>query len=382
MALYFLRTDPATASTKTDSRRRFSWISYFGALLIVTAAIIQGTGLDRISIPVVCELLPPKFLPPSPRVLLLAMDRDPEGFEPLDLAMALRGLAKLNPARVIINGKIHLQSDSLTMLEGVRERLRHEGIDLIEGTLASPETLWRPVPICTYSPPSSFHLEIPLPRVAGRSAAEGKSCFLPSGDEKIPTSLPLLATTDSGEIAGSIWWEAMKPQKPNGPTWLLGGTMLLFPNHAPLLIDSGGVRTHSTSMTTMVPMDLFLLRIEEKERGTISPDFESLWDHTTVVIGSADDIHLTGSFHSILRNIYFNRLPLLLQSLLTLLLIIVLFTTRRLAPAKQLGIGLAIFFVTIGTGGFALHHALLLPLLAPLIAAFTLLLSSLLTLRR
>lgn len=384
MALYFLRTEPPAESPKNGAapRGQSVWISYVGALLIVSAAIIQGIGLDSLSLPLASKLLPAGFVPPAPRVLLLAMDRDAEGFDPLDVAMALRGLGKLHPSKIVINGNVRRKSDSLTILEGMRERLRQEGIDLIEGTPASPESLWRPVPICTYAPPLSLHLGSPLPRVPGNSAAEGKACFLPSGDEKISPSLPLLAATDAGEIAGSIWWEAMKPRQMTGSTWLLGGKVLLFPNHSTLLLSSGAISPLSTSSAMMVSMDLFLLRIEEMERGTISPDFEVLWEHATVVLGSADDIDLTGSFHAALQNTFFHRLPLPLQALLALLLILVLFTARRLTRGKQLGVGLAVLVVTIAAGVFALNHALLLPLLAPLISTSSLLLPSLLPSRR
>jgi hypothetical protein len=315
-------------------------------------------------------------------VILLAVDRNAEGFEPLDIAMALRGLRKLHPYRVIINGNVRRKSDSLTIVEGVRERIVHDGISLIEGTAVTPEALWRPVPLSTYTPPSSLHLESPLPRIPGRSVADGKSCFLPATDEKAASSLPLLASTESGEIAGSIWWEAMKPQMLTGPIWLLWGKLLLFPNHAPLLISSGGTKTFSTSSTTLVPMDLFLLRIEEKERGTFSPDFEALWDHATVVIGSTDDIGITGSLHSILKSISFKRLPLLGQTLLALILIVVLFALRRVSQGKRLFIATAILLLVIGSGIIALNHNILLPLLAPLVTALCILLSTLPSYRR
>lgn len=387
MALYFLKKEKNPCETPKDIKpsRGHEWISYVGALLLLTSAIIQAIGLDALSLPLadgMSHLLPPGLMPPSPKVILLTMDRDAEGFDPLDVAMALRGLGKLHPSRVIINGNVRRKPDSLTILEGVRGRLIQDGITLIEGTPSSPDALWRPVPLCTYTPPSSWPSVSSLPRIQGRSAAEGKSCFLPSTEEKAPSLLPLIAATDSGEIAGSVWWESMMPIRATGPLWLLAGKLLLFPNHAPLLISSGGANILSTSTTMVVAMDLFLLRIEEKERGTFSPDFESLWDHATVVVGTSDDIHLTGSLHSILRSISFHRLPLLSQAAMALLLIVLLFVMRRLPPQNQLGMALALVTLTIGAGGVALHHALLLPILPPLILAYSLLLSSFLSSRR
>ena len=375
MALYFLRTskDQRGASKGDIPLRSLTWLSYLGALLILITASIQAVGLDRFSLSAARSLLPKGFLPPPPKVVLFALDRDTEGFDPLELAMTLRGLAKLNPSQVIINGKIHLKSDSLTMLEGVHERLIHAGIRLVEGSPATSESLWKPVSLSTYTPPPTLHLDSPLPLIAGKSLPEGKTSFLPPTEDKATSAIPLLATTDAGEIAGSIWWDAIKSQRTTGTTWLLAGKLILFPHHAPLLISSGGARTHATTTTTMVPMDLFLLRIEEKERGTISPDFESLWDHATVVIGSTDDILITGTLHSILRNISFHRLPILLQALLTLVLIAMLFAARRLPRVHRMWIGTAILVITIVGGVFALNYALLLPSLAPLITAIILL---------
>lgn len=379
MTLYFLRSseDPKAPSKRALPLRSMTWLPYLGALMIVIAAFIQAVGLDRFSLSVAGSLLPKGLLPPAPKVILLALDRDAKGFDPLELAMALRGLAKLNPSQVIINGKIHLKSDSLTMLEGVRERLIQTGTRLVEGSSATSESLWKPVSLSTYTPPNSLHLGSPLPLIAGKPAPEGKISFLPPTEDKAPPAIPLLATTESGGIAGSIWWEAIKHQRTTGPTWLLAGKLLLFPDHSPLLISSGGTRTHAVSTTTMVPMDLFLLRIEEKERGTISPDFESLWDHATVVIGSPDDIPITGSLQSILRNIAFHRLPILFQALLALVLTAILFAARRLPRVRRLWIGAGIAVITITGGVFALTHALLLPFLTPLIASFILLSSSL-----
>lgn len=348
----------------------------------MVAAIIQGFGLDPLSLPLECGSFPSRYLPSSAKVILLAMDREPEGFDPLDLAMALRGLGKLHPSRIVVNGAVNRKSDSLTMLEGVREHLRDEGIRLIEGTPASSEILWRPVPLCTYAPPSPWHLESTLPRIPGRSAAEGKASFLPTPDEKASASLPLLAVTDSGEVAGSIWWEAMMPEKPTGPYWLLGGRLLLFPNHSPLPVSSGGIPAFSTSTVTMVQLDLFLLRIEEKERGTFSPDFEALWDHATVVIGSPKDTTLVGSLDSILKTIAFRRLPLLSQALLTFLLVAMLFSMRGLSRQTRLWIALTLLLVTLGAGAAALSRGLHLPLIPPLIAVLLILLSSLPGFRR
>jgi hypothetical protein len=296
--------------------------------------------------------------------------------------MALRGLGKLHPARVIINGKVSTKSDSLALLDAVRQRLRNDGIGLIEGVPEGSESVWRPVPLALYNPPRSWGMGSPLPTISGRTAPEAKTSFLPPTQEGIPASFPLFATTDSGEIAGSIWWEAIKPRKETGPTWLLGGKLLLFPNHSPLRISEGGITTYSKTSATLVPMDLFLLRIEEKERGTFSPDFEALWDQATVVLGSTNDVQVTGSLQIILRSISLGRLSLASQVLLTVLLLALLRYARRLPRGRRLILGIALLMTTLGSGAVSHHHFLQLPLLSPLIASFTLILSSLLLGRR
>jgi hypothetical protein len=221
-----------------------------------------------------------------------------------------------------------------------------------------------------------------LPAITGRTAPEAKTSFLPPTQEGIPASIPLFATTDSGEIAGSIWWEVIKPRKETGPTWLLGGKLLLFPNHSPLMISEGGIMAYPNTSATLVPMDLFLLRIEEKERGTFSPDFEALWDQATVVLGSTNDVQVTGSLQIILRNISLGRLSLASQVLLTVLLLALLWTTRTLPWKKHLTLGAAILVTALGSGAAALHHSIQIPLLTLLITSFSLFVSSLPLFRR
>lgn len=167
------------------------------------------------------------------------------------------------------------------------------------------------------------------------------------------------------------------PGKPTGPFWLLAGRLLLFPNHSALPVSGGSTPALSTILATVVPLDLFLLRIEEKERGTFSPDFEALWDHATVVIGSPNDTSLTGSLDFILKSTAFGRLPLVVQALLSLLLVALLFAARGYSGRTRLLIALALLLLILGGGAATLAHGLQLPFLPPVIAVLFLMLSGL-----
>jgi hypothetical protein len=388
MALYYLQEDaPSTGSSgskgskenKGKGASRGRWIAYVGAVLIAAATFLQSLGLEPVSLLLSqpTRFLPEGFLPATPKIILLSMQPESGGFVPLDVAMALRGLGKLNPSRVVILGKVNKDPDSLTLLESIHGHLRENGIRIItEECLPSGESLWRPVPLSRYTPPASFILESPLLGIDGKVVPEGMQSF-PQGYGEL--TFPLFRITDAGDVAGSVWWEMLLPTKITGPFWLLGGRLLLFPNHAPLLLSDGALRIIPPESPVMVmPLDLFLLRIEEKERGMIRPDFETLWQGATVVLGEAGNEDSISRITTLRENMAIGRLPLIVQAMITALLIIALLGSNRLSQsgrlsqATRLCSALALLLISIGAGAVALHHGLLLPILPVIVTAMCL----------
>jgi hypothetical protein len=289
------------------------------------------------------------------------MQPESGGFVPLDVAMALRGLGKLNPSRVVILGKVNKDPDSLTLLEGIHGHLRVNGIRIIEESLPSGESLWRPVPLCRYTPPAPHILESPLLGIDGKVVPEGMQSF-PQGYGEL--TFPLFRITEAGDVAGSVWWEMLLPSKITGPFWLLGGRLLVFPNHAPLLLSDGALRIiPPESPVAVMPLDLFLLRIEEKERGMIRPDFETLWEGASVVLGESGTEFSISRISSMRENMAIGRLPLIAQAMIAAILIIALLCSGRSSRATRLYSALALLVISIGAEIVCLHHGLLLPIL-------------------
>ena len=229
MALYYLQEDaPSTGSSgskgsKGKDASRGRWIAYVGAVLVAVAAFLQAVSLEPVPLWLsqAPRFLPAGFLPATPKIILLSMQPESGGFVPLDVAMALRGLGKLNPSRVVILGKVNKDPDSLTLLEGIHGHLRENGIRIItEECLPSGESLWRPVPLSRYTPPAAFILESPLLGIDGKVVPEGMQSF-PQGYGEL--TFPLFRVTDDGDVAGSVWWEMLLTSKVTGPFWLLGG---------------------------------------------------------------------------------------------------------------------------------------------------------------
>jgi len=381
MALYYLQEDaPSSGSSGNKGSREKKrkdasqgrWIAYVGAVLIAVAAFLQAVGLDPVSqwLSQAPRFLPGGFLPATPKIILLSMQRESGGFVPLDVAMALRGLGKLNPSRVVILGKVNKDPDSLTLLEGIHGHLRDHGTRITEESLPSGQSLWRPVPLSRYTPPAAFILESPLLGIDGKVVPEGMESF-PQGYGEF--TFPLFRITAAGDVAGSVCWEMLLPSKINGPFWLLGGRLLLFPNHAPLLLSEGTVRIiPPESPVVVMPLDLFLLRIEEKERGMIRPDFETLWEGATAVLGESGTEFQMTRISSMRENMAIRRLPLIAQAMIATLLIIALLASGRYSRATRLYSALALLVISIGAGIVCLHQGLLLPILPVIVTAMCL----------
>jgi hypothetical protein len=380
------KPDPNHTAHGGHSRKLFTLC---GILLIIAAAILQaaGSGIYWTWEHKLMGTLPASWQPPMPKVLLLSMGSGKEGFAPLDVAIALRGLGKLHPARVLIHGRIApaTPSDAIPLMQGVLSRLREEGMEIIIPQSPSLESRWKFLPLCCYEPPRDLTPPTAWLSALGKAVPSSKESFLPS-DAGSTSALPLFAMTDQGEIIGSLWWMALTSPSsapmtspfPEGPIWLLGKRLLIFPNHAAILLNRDGALTGESPQAgidiKVIPLADFLLKLEQKERGSLSPDFDALWENATVVIGVPEDLPRVSLLASIQARIAFHYLPILLQVGLCAVWIILFAFSSRFTKRVLLITALSLLILSVIPTIFAFSHGWILPYISPLLTSLLLLL--------
>ena len=320
--------------------------------------------------------------PILPKVVFLSMETEKQAFAPLDLAVALRGLGKLHPARVLIDGTIAPApaNEPIPLLQGVLSRLREAGMEITIPQSPSPESLWHFLPLCCYEPPAVLRPQAEWATVNGKTTPSGKEYFLPK-DEGSVSTLPLFATTDDGSIIGSLWWKALTSSATSpssvGPIWLLGKRLLIFPNHAAILLNEYGAVAGDTPLaainTKTIPLTDFLLKFEQKERGTLSPGFDEIWENATIVIGTPSDLPRVSLLASVQERLALRGLPILLQAALCGLWIILLVMGSRLQQIARISSAVILMLLSASLTLLALHAGWLLPWLTPLLASLLLL---------
>jgi len=400
MSLYYLKgsktLDRQTASPANKPHYNHSALgdrcrklfTLCGILLIIAAVILQaaGSGICWTWEHKLMEIIPASWKPAMPKVLLLSMGVGKEGFAPLDVAIALRGLGKLDPAQVLIHGRIApaAPSEPIPLMQGVLSRLRKEGMEIIIPQSPSLESSWKFLPLCCYEPPRSLTPPTAWPSALGKAAPSGKESFLPSGDGST-ASLPLFAMTDQGEIIGSLWWRALTSPSSapttspfsQGPIWLLAKRLLIFPNHAAILVNRDGALSGESSQagidSKVIPLADFLLKLEQKERGSLSPDFDELWENATVVIGAPEDFPRVSLLASIQARLAFHYLPIFLQAGLCALWILLFAFGSRFTKRVLLTTALSLLFISVILTTFAFSKGWILPYLPPLLASLLLL---------
>ena len=370
MAIYFLKGDqhlpekkPVAASEEKSWHVARSSVLIAGVIAIVLSTMIEATGLLRPWESRLTELLGL----PSPIqdgiVFLSLPDGTGEGNDSMDVALVLRGLSMLHPSMILLATEHPSSGESAQLLQRVKDQLREKGIPLTEAMPPTPESLWRPVPLCRYFPPGFAERKESLPHVAGSAPAEGsfRVLSLPSQDPEI---LPLLLATASGEIAGSIWWEGLLQGQPNAPVWLLADHLLILPNHAALLLARGGLSIpHDLAVPRSVTSDDFLLRMEERERGSLSPDFDSLWDHSIVVVGSSSLLPMTSALVSLRNIMALGALSLATQAGIMLLLIAIVLAILTVRRRESLLIMALLLIVSCLGSWWCLRHGILPPII-------------------
>ena len=359
-------------------RHPFHFLSFLAIPLIFLAALLQGLGFSQQLEKGLLHLLPMHLRPEAPRIILLSLEKGAAGDSPLDVAMVLRGLTQFHPECVIVNGKIEPEQGTVPLLPSILARLtNHMGITLILPESPSPETLFRSVPLVRYS---LSEKQSDWPILSGRSGPGTGAAYLPKDQPIGNHNLPLLAKSSDGATIGSLWWWCLPWETRTHPPFLLCDTILLLANHAPLHLTSSGEVSQSGNGETFreIPLDDFLLKIEQKERGVISPTFDSLWKNATVVLGTHDDSVTISMLAALLQAIFFRRLPLWSQTMMIRGWMFLFFLIKnRRGGIDQLPrwlLPLLITLIVIFTTLFLMHQGIIIPFLPGIVTALLLLL--------
>ena len=342
-----------------------------GALVVMLAAILQAAGfcypLERLLV----RSLPERMLPLRPQTVLLTLDSEPEGFRSLDVALILRGLSRFSPRCVVVNGIVAPEGESLPLLPGILERIREKGVGG-----GFPVIL----PVAP-SPQAHFGL-LPLPRslLRGRPwksrdliegvAVPGESGRFLSYLEGQSGSLPLLGSTAAGDTVASLWWDAISVgREPLHGFACFGKMLLLLEEGSPLWIDpSGSAESHGSGAAKVVPIEDFLLKVEQGERGTLSPDFDVLWQGATVVLGASGDRARCALLSGLLDELRFHRLSLGIQAALAAGAIILLAVLWRMNAPTRIVATLLVMSGIAAAAVFFLERGVMVPFLPGLVA--------------
>ena len=349
--------------------------TFLAVPLILLTALLQGIGFFQRVEMWVMGILPAHLRTQSQRVILISMEKENGEFSSLDVAIALRGLSHSHPDCVIVNGTIKPEQGSVALLPNILARLTdNTGITLIIPQSPSPEALFRNVPMIRYSP---WKMECKWPIFPGQSGPGTGAAYLPKNDGA-KENLPLLAKSSEGAIIGSLWWWGLPQSVKEHPPFLVGESLLLLGNHALTHLTARGdfSKTAYSGAYREIPLDDFLLQIEQKERGIISPAFDSLWKESTVILGSHDDAAKISTFANLLREVSSKRLPLWSQSLMAFGWMALFFLIRSQPSGGQyvqcrllsLLITLAVMLTTL----LLIHQGIVIPFLPGIVTALLL----------
>lgn len=392
MALYYLKEndgtkEPIAPSVGSRPGSLFPFLIVAFCTMIFLAGFIQLLGLTwplegRLLQKIPSSILPK--LPPKPALRLLELPSTNESVSSLDVAMALRGLGKLHPARIMIPGKVPLDQESATLLPGVLHTLSAEGIDVIQTREISTDTAYHSVPLCRYDPPTWIRPPLNLESIPGKISNKEEGCFLPMATDP-PKGIQLFAQTGNGEVIGSVWWELLQKiiweDEDNSmhhdlPIWLLAGSLLVAPGHTPIFLAQGGMvpilETGPSKLQSVILED-FLLDIEQKERGEKSVDFDTAWNDAFVIIGTSSDRLLVGTLQQLESRLSWRCLSWINQFCLTLGCIFLLLIGVRGARITALILALVTAGATLAAVIFSLNHGILIPWLAPVLLSLGLL---------
>jgi len=376
MPLYYLKDEGRTLTPHLGTS---AWISLLlGVILIILSGATQPIGLQQGVVRVLEGLLPHGFVPKKPPTLLLTMDNEGKDFDAMDIAMALRGLGKLRADKVLINGAFISGTNPLPMLTDLVESLGKDGIRIVAPHSPSLDGEFMSVSLRIYDPPSCLGLvrQWPVfPSKVSTHVGYASGCFLPDGKSG---GIPLFATDNLGQIIGSLWWGSLADNRQSDFPWLLFGRLLLLPNHSTVWINQNAefepVCFTAPGKCAEVQLDSFLLHLEQKERGTISPGFDGMWEHSTVVIGRPSDVSKVRMLDALLDQTFLQNAPVTIQAGITLVWILLFLLLAKLRLLSRLLAAVILLIVWISVCLVLLHHAIILPLMTGVLAMLILLL--------
>ena len=402
MALYYLKesddggTPVATPPHPSFNRKEIVslLLSIAFGTIILLATLVQLLGLTWPLEEHLLQILPTAWITKvhqgeklDPKIALLEMTPVEGDFPTLDVAMALRGLGKLHPARILIAGKVSSDKESEQLLLGVLATLRAEGINVIESQAPSEAARYHSIPLCRYDPPNFFHLGTHWVTLPGSISNKEQGCFLPSDlnlsgtPQYMSESLQLFAKTAQDEVVGSIWWDVIIEEvegteigagidspsvKKKLPLWLLGGRLLLIPKRSPLFLNAdGSLRTKASSLVNSSTLEDFLLHAEQKERGEPTSSYESAWNDALVILGKKSDQPFLSTLQKLRSQLAWKHLGWPTQLLLCIACIALLITGQYCKRVSSLIIALVLMLVTLAVIAITLSHGILFPWLTP-----------------
>jgi hypothetical protein len=377
MALYYLQGSPEENREYRSVTCLQHVILWFGIASMIGLSLLQGFGVFWNGEREVIHLIPKEWRPEVPKVILLQLDKEEAGFKPLDVAMALRCLEKLHPAEVVFSGMIASDPETTPLLDDLFARTSQEKIKLVRPILPSQEAQYRPVRLVCYDPPNSLGLTSRFETLPGSVSNKGDGFFLPEPLSHQGAKLPFFAQTKYGEVIPSLWWGSLMDGKtPSSDIlWLFGGRILLLPNHGTLFMDGAGSAIPvPREGGRIIPFDDFLLQMEQKERGNLSPGFDALWNQSLIVIGTNEDTEQVALFSALAEKISWAHLPPLWQCTEVAMLVVLVLLLHQRRLSLRIVVAMMILLGTIATTILCARHSLLVPFLPSLAAGFLLLL--------
>ncbi len=344
-----------------------SLLQAFGGFWRLETGVVHGV-----------RALAPGLLPEPPSVLLVSLQSTPQGFATMDAAMLLRALGELHPRCVTVYGTITPEEGAISFLPGILSRLAEEDIQvIIPRSTASKDGSegFESVPLTRYS---LTHLVTDWPLRAGQAVPGKGYAFLPE-NSSADADLPLLASVADGSTIGSLWWWSL-PNELRRNIFLLSGSILLMGNNTPLHLNpNGGISLNSSESVKEIPLDDFLLQIEQREQGTISPSFDSLWVNSTVVVASHDDLPRVSAFAALLKETSFRHFSVWLQLIMIpgwCIIFLLLLNCRIHFPSIPIWLLPIVIIITLLLVALLmLHIGIIVPLFPGLMIALLLLIN-------
>lgn len=365
MAVYYLReADGASGpdSAKRGIRRAFPW-TLVGVILILTATVLEAVGwpLAYPRLLRVAGIASP--VTKQRRIVHLISGEGSGDIPAMDLALALRGLLKVHPSFIYVDGRVRSDTETTPLLSGILSEVRAK-IPVVMPPVGV-EPLFRPVPLCFYDSPGG-----PVrhwPRLDTGFSNAGPACFFPPLP-KDPSALPLFADLSGGLVAGSLWWDLLVqdlPRESREPLWVVCSRILLIGDHIPLPLTSDGMVAFSNPQSSIgIPLDDFLLELERSDRGMPASQFFSQWKNAVVLIAPRNDARPLALLEGLREMIRWKRIPLSVQGAAGLLCAVIMLAGRTRFLLKNGRVAsLTLAGVTLSAWLVGLRFGVIVPLL-------------------